>query len=536
MEWLADPNTYIGLVTLVLLEIVLGIDNLVFIAILAEKLPAGQRHRARLTGLFFALLMRLFLLSLVSYMAHLTRPLFTIFGFGFSIRGLIMICGGVFLLGKATMELHERLEGNGERQDNQSMGAVFWQVIAQIVILDAVFSLDSIITAVGMVPHVPVMMAAVIIAVGLMMLASRPLMDFVNRHPTIVILCLGFLMMIGFSLVVEGFGFEVPKGYLYAAIGFSILIESFNQLGRYKREKRITTNDLRSRTAGAVLRLLGGGKGDSSLADANVDIIAEHAAAAEVFRPEEKQMIRGVLDLAERPVRSIMSPRHEVEWLDLAGNAREMRAELEKLKHSRIILAREKVDEFVGVALTKDLLLNLAEGKKLNWQKSMRQPLVVHENSNVLRLMERLRRSPVQLAIVVDEHGSFEGIVTPTDILEAIAGDFPDDEDEAVIIAREKDGTLIAEGYADIRQLGGVLDCNLVDDSKRYTTLAGYMLWHFGHLPQVGEAFEADGFRFEVMEKERRNISKVRITALPPEAGKAPIQGQHGDNRAAGGK
>lgn len=520
MEWLAEPNTYIGLVTLVLLEIVLGIDNLVFIAILAERLPVRQRHRAGVTGLCCALIMRLLLLGIISSVAKWTKPLFSLGVFDFSARSLIMILGGVFLIAKATMELHERLEGSDSKQDNRGGRAVFWQVVAQIMVLDAVFSLDSIITAVGMVQHVPIMAAAVIIAVGLMILASAPLMDFINRHPTIVVLCLGFLMMIGFSLVIEGFGFEVPKGYLYAAIGFSVLIEAFNQIGRHNREKRISSIDLRSRTADAVLRLLGGSSGKKDkrrAADKDVDIIAEQAAVTEVFRPEEKQMIRSVLDLAERPVRSIMSPRHEVEWLDLSGNEKEMRAELEKLKHSRIILAREQVDEFVGVAFTKDLLLNLAEGKKLNWQKSMRQPPVVHENTNVLRLMERLRRSSVQLAIVVDEHGSFEGIVTPTDILEAIAGDFPDEEDDAVLITRENENSLIAEGYVDIRRLGGLLECNLVDDSKSYTTLAGYMLWHFGHFPRVGEFFDAEGFRFEVVEKERRNISKVRITALQKE-------------------
>jgi len=511
MEWLADPNIWIGLVTLVLLEIVLGIDNLVFIAILAEKLPPGQRYHARISGLACALLMRLVLLSLISWIATLTKPLFSVFGFGFSVRDLIMVAGGVFLLAKGTMELHERLEGAEEARENNTARAVFWQVIAQIVVLDAVFSLDSIITAVGMMQHVPAMMVAVIIAIGVMMLASGPLMAFVNRHPTIVILCLGFLMMIGFSLVVEGFGFHIPKGYLYVAIGFSVLIEAFNQIGRYNREKRVTTYDLRSRTASAVLRLLGGGRGDGTLSE-TVDVIVEQAAAAEVFHPEEKQMIRGVLDLADRPVRSIMSPRHEVEWLDLSGNEREMRRELQGFKYSRIVLARDKVDEFVGVAFTKDLLLNLAEGKKLDWQKSMRQPLVVHENTSVLHMMEQLRRSPVQLAIVVDEHGSFEGIVTPTDILEAIAGDFPDDDDEPVIVERGEDNSLVVEGYADIRRLSGLLDRDLVDDSDRYTTLAGYMLWHFGHLPVTGEAFEADGFHFEIVEMERRNISKVRIT------------------------
>jgi len=513
MEWFADPNSWIGLVTLVLLEIVLGIDNLVFIAILAEKLPPGQRQHARILGLSCALAMRLVLLGLISWMATLTKPLFYAFDFSFSARDILMIAGGIFLLAKGTMELHERLEGEDDIQESSSYRAVFWQVIAQIVVLDAIFSLDSIITAVGMVQHVPVMMIAVIIAMGMMMLASGPLMTFVNRHPTIVILCLGFLMMIGFSLVVEGLGFYIPKGYLYAAIGFSVLIEAFNQIGRYNREKRVTSYDLRSRTAGAVLRLLGGGRGEGTLSE-TVDVIAEQTAAAEVFRPEEKEMIRSVLDLADRPVRSIMSPRHEVEWLDLSGTGREMRKELQGFKHSRIVLARDKVDEFVGVAFTKDLLLNLAEGKKLDWQESMRQPLVVHENTSVLRMMEQLRRSPVQLAIVVDEHGSFEGIVTPIDILEAIAGDFPDDDEEPVIVERGEDNSLIVEGYADIRRLSGLLDRDLVDDNDRYTTLAGYLLWHLGHIPAKGEVLKADGFQFEIVDMERRNISKVRITAL----------------------
>lgn len=515
MEWLADPNAWIGLVTLVVLEIVLGIDNLVFIAILAEKLPVEQRDRARITGLGCALVMRLILLYFISHIIALSSPIFSVWDFSFSWRDIIMLIGGIFLLAKGTTELHERLEGGGQEQTSSLKNAVFWQVIVQIVVLDAVFSLDSIITAVGMVKHeyVIVMMFAVVIAMGVMLIASKPLMNFVGRHPTVVILCLGFLMMIGFSLVVEGFGFHIPKGYLYAAIGFSILIEAFNQIGRHNREKRVTTNDLRARTAGAVLRLLGGGQGDSNLGE-TVDVIAEQTAALDVFRPEEKQMIRSVLDLAERPVRSIMTPRHEVEWLDLDGDDAEIRKEIEGVKHTRIILAREKIDEFVGVSLTKDLIFNLAEGKKVNWQKAMRQPLVVHENTNVLRVMEQLRHSPVQLAIVVDEHGSFEGVVTPTDILEAIAGDFPDDDDEPVVLARENDNTLVVEGYADIRRLSGLLNCDLVDDSDRYTTLGGFMLWHFGHLPAAGEFFEAEGMRFEVVEMERRNIGKVRITRL----------------------
>ena len=217
-DWMSDPTAWLGLATLVILEIVLGIDNLVFIAILADKLPPAQRNRARMIGLTLAMVMRLGLLASIAWVVTLTAPLFTVLGAEISGRDLILILGGLFLLFKGTMELHERVEGSAGHDNGQKVQhAVFWQVILQIVVLDAVFSLDSVITAVGMVDDLSIMMIAVVLAMAVMMLASRPLMGFVARHPTVVILCLGLLLMIGFSLVAEGLGFHVPKGYLYAA-------------------------------------------------------------------------------------------------------------------------------------------------------------------------------------------------------------------------------------------------------------------------------------------------------------------------------
>lgn len=199
-----------------------------------------------MTGLLLAMVMRLLLLASISRLVTLTKPLFSVQGLSFSARDLIMLFGGLFLLFKATVELNERLEGKDSENPTQRRGAKFWPVVAQIVVLDAVFSLDSVITAVGMVDHLAVMMAAVIIAITLMVLASKALTRFVNSHPTIVILCLSFLLMIGFSTVADGFGFHIPKGYLYAAIGFSVLIEFLNQLAifnrrRFLREPDITT-------------------------------------------------------------------------------------------------------------------------------------------------------------------------------------------------------------------------------------------------------------------------------------------------------
>ncbi len=217
---MSDPAAWAGLATLIVLEIVLGIDNLVFIAILADKLQEHQREKARLIGLGLAFGMRLILLASIAWIVTLTSPLFTFLIVLLSGRDLILIFGGVFLLFKGTMELHERLEGHTERTDGPVEHAILWQVLVQIVVLDAVFSLDSVITAVGMVQHLSVIMIGVIVAMGVMMAASKPLIAFVSKHPTVVILCLGFL--IGFSLIVEGLGFHIPKGYLYAAIGFSV--------------------------------------------------------------------------------------------------------------------------------------------------------------------------------------------------------------------------------------------------------------------------------------------------------------------------
>lgn len=512
-EWMSDPAAWAGLFTLILLEIVLGIDNLVFIAILADKLPPHQRDKARIIGLTLALLMRLVLLASIAWIVTLTAPLISVFGWTFSGRDLIMLFGGIFLLAKGTMELHERLEGHQVKKEGKIQHAVFWQVLVQIVVLDAVFSLDSVITAVGMVEHLSVMVIAVTVAIGVMMLSAKPLMTFVSKHPTVVILCLGFLMMIGFALVVEGLGFYIPKGYLYAAIGFSILIEVFNQLARRNRERLVTTGDLRDRTADAVLRLLGGRRGEVQLGE-TADAIAEQAAESQLFAPEEKEMIEGVLSLAERPVISVMTPRTDVDWLDVEDSQEDIRRKILEIGHSRFPIARDSLDEFVGVALAKDLLRDLIEGGKIDLERSLRQPLIVHESASVLRVMEQLRKSPLQLAVVVDEYGSFEGIVTPTDILEAIAGEFPDEDDEGSSVERAEDGTWLVDGWIDIRKASALLETHLEDETDRYSTLAGYLLWQLGHLPDEGEKVVAGNLEFEIVSLDGRAIERVRIRHL----------------------
>ncbi len=236
MEWMTDPTLWVGLLTLVLLEIVLGIDNLIFIAILADKLPTEQRDRARIVGLGLALFMRLGLLASISWVMSLTEPLFTLGGLDISWRDIILIAGGGFLLVKATIEIHERLEVQAEAAGRAPTHASFWPTIAQIVVLDIVFSLDSVITAVGMVDQVAIMVLAIVIAVGVMMFAAKPIGEFVDHHPTVKMLALSFLILVGLALIAEGGDYHIPKGYIYFAMAFSVGVEMLNLRAKAKRE------------------------------------------------------------------------------------------------------------------------------------------------------------------------------------------------------------------------------------------------------------------------------------------------------------
>lgn len=239
IDWINDPTAWVALVTLVVLEIVLGIDNLIFISILTNKLPEAQRARARRLGISAALVMRLVLLATISIIVQLTQPVFTLLGHAFSWRDLILIAGGLFLVWKATKEIHHTVDVDdhkdnmiGETLQLSMAGAIF-----QILLLDLVFSIDSIITAVGMTDEIGIMYIAVIAAVTVMMLAAAPLAKFIEKNPTIVMLALGFLLMIGMTLIADGMGYHVPKGYIYAAMGFSAFVEILNMLGRRRKAK-----------------------------------------------------------------------------------------------------------------------------------------------------------------------------------------------------------------------------------------------------------------------------------------------------------
>ncbi|HSP98551.1 MAG TPA: TerC family protein [Candidatus Dormibacteraeota bacterium] len=239
MAWLSNPEMWVALVTLTVLELVLGIDNIIFISILAGKLPAEQRGRARVVGLGLAMFTRILLLLSLTWLAHLSEPFFTVWERGVSARDLILLVGGLFLLTKSTREIHDKLEGEEGEMATGAARPTFRAVIAQIIALDIVFSIDSVITAVGMVAEVAVMVTAVVLAVIVMMVFSGSISAFVERHPTVKMLALSFLLLIGVALIADGLRFHIPRGYIYFAMGFSVMVEMLNLRTRRTTEKPV---------------------------------------------------------------------------------------------------------------------------------------------------------------------------------------------------------------------------------------------------------------------------------------------------------
>ncbi len=510
MDWVTDPAVWVGLLTLVVLEIVLGIDNLIFIAILADKLPPEQRDRARVIGLSLALLMRLGLLASISWVMSLTAPLFTVFAREISWRDLILVLGGVFLLLKATIEIHDRLEVNPhEHTAGTVVHAAFWSVVAQIVVLDAVFSLDAVITAIGMVDEIYVMMAAVVIAMIVMIVASKPLTEFVNAHPSLVILCLGFLLMVGLVLVADGLGYHIPKGYLYAAIGFSVAIETFNQLALRNRRKSAASIPRRERTANAVLRLLGGVPLVTPVvASEDVSALIPEGQKDDAFAPAEKEMVRGVLTLADRSIETIMTPRPEVTWIDPDDPKEAVLAEVRDSAHAQFLVSRGSIDNVVGIARKEDILELCLDDKPFDVMEVLHQPVAVHESASILKTLDLFKQAPVEMALVVDEYGRVQGIVTQTDFLEAIAGDLPDTENQEPEVKELEDGSFLIDGAMSIYDAQERFDLGL-PPAGDFNTLAGFVLRLFERIPAVGERIDWRGWSFEISDMDGWRINKV---------------------------
>ena len=514
LTWVTDPAAWAGLGTLVLLEVVLGVDNLVFISILVNKLPQEKKRQAFMTGLGLALLMRLVLLAFMARLVALTEPLFTLGGHGYSARDLILMAGGMFLLLKGTMEMHDRLEGHAGRFDTGGAKVGYWQVIFQIIVLDAVFSLDSIITSVGMVDHVFIMMIAVLAAMVIMVLAAAPLLEFVERHPTVIVLCLGFLLMIGLSLLADGLGYHIPKGYMYAAIGFSVLVEACNQWALRSRRRRYSMRDMRESTARVILNLLGGGAPGGGEAQLEVAALAGDTGG-HLFAPGERDMVGRVIRLAGRTARFIMIPRQRVDWLDSNADRATVTRFAAASRLAWLPVLRRDTDEVLGVVHPGEILLQEEQGigsREWDLKTYVRPAPTIFEHTPLTTLLEDFRTSPAPLAFVRDEYGSVVGIITPAELLSVLAGQMGD-MPAGPEVCHRPDGSWLLPGRLAVDLFASWLGVSL---PRRLSsaTLGGFILERLGRIPEKGARLRYKGWELEITRMDRRRIDEVRAVKL----------------------
>ena len=514
MQWVTDPTALIGLLALTAIQIVLGIDNLLFIAILSAKLPPKQGRMARYVGLGGALLIRIVLMMFAAYVVAMTEPLFTVFDFNCSTRDLLMLQGGAFLIYKSTEELHSKLEGSIGSDESVSVssaaGKSFFIVATQIMILDALFSADAIVTAVGMTNHVYIMVIAVTIAMGLLMWASGLIAEFVSKHPTLVILCLGFLLLIGFSLIMEGFHIIVPKGYLYSAIGFSLLIELFNQISRKNVLKLKHSSNMQSRQIAAhmVLRLLGSKSDDvPSFQEAIVS-----RPSANIFNSQEKEMVSRVLQLSSLPVKAVMTARTDLQMLKLDGSKQStLKKAILSTKSNLIAYKNGHKDQPLGYVQRAKVLGHLLQGKSevSDLEKLVLEPLYIPETINVLRALDQFKKSQKYFGFVYDEFGVFVGVVSVHDILEEVTGEMPEKSETPEVVVLGNDCYRVDADaiLPDVERVTGLA----IPPSEHYKTIGGFVLDKFQSVPKQGESLAVNDFVIEVLSSDATSVNVLKL-------------------------
>lgn len=509
-----DPSIWAGLLTLIVLEIVLNIDNLVFIAIIVDKLPPKKRDSAIFIGLSLALIMRLTLLIFMSWIVTFNHPIFKLGKFIFSIHDLILLIGGIFLVYKATVELHKRLENsqilNRTTRHNYS---VFWLVIIQIVVLDTLFSLDAAITAVGMVNNLPIMVLAVIIAMLIMLVSSKTLTYFINKHPKIVIICLSFLLMIGLSLIIESFGFHISKTYLYASIGFAIIIELLNQITKrnvIKNQHFIDINNKPYKKNHNFIKNKQNIKKESlSQQIYKIKIIIYRYFAPKHYEKKAFFSNNSNMEfLLNLTCDKIMIKRQNIFWIDFNLSQIEINNQILINKYNSVLICYKELDNIVGILQSKDLLINIKNHKKILDLARNSPQIMIPINFSIWQLLNICYLTKKCFFIVTNKQCNIQGIITTTNIIELISNKMNNQNNMPNIIA-------IHNGWL----VDGNIHLNVLQKSINYyfnldhveLSLSDFIIKYLKRYPKMGDIIDIELLRFKIIMILNNNINCVQI-------------------------
>ncbi|NIH16813.1 MAG: hypothetical protein G8D24_02000 [Buchnera aphidicola (Periphyllus lyropictus)] len=513
MTFTLDPSAWTGLLALIVIEIVLGIDNLIFLTVLVKKLNPKQRKKARIIGLILSLFIRISFLIFISWSTSLTNPIYSNQYITLSIREIVLLIGGIFLSLISLIELNENLYNKNIKKKKNNKYSNFWIIIFQIVILDTIFSLDSIVTAIGIVNNLFVMILAVIISIMVMLFISKSLQKIVDKYKTIIVLCLSFLLMIGVSLICESLGFYISKTYLYVAIIFSICIELFNQISKYNFSLYQCKRPIRIRVLETILKIIKKDKKNKKIFKKMHNFNHDNYDSKEYinFKKEEKYMIYNLINLAIRPIKSIMTPRMEISWINIKESHKKIKKQLLDTPHSLFPICKGNLDKIIGVVRAKELFSIIENKKKILDCLSRNTPIFISEKLNPIKLLKILKKSKGNMVIVLNKFNIVQGLITPLDFLKAIAGDFPD-ADETPDITKEKNGWLV-KGHTNLHYIQQVLNTkNLIDNNNVHASIAGLLIEKKGNIPVSGDIINISSFNFHIIKVKNYKIDLVRIT------------------------
>lgn len=515
MGILLDPSTWTGLFALVLLEIILGIDNLIFLTVITKKLNPNQRTKARNIGLVLSLLIRIIFLYFISWSTSLTTPLYSNKYITLSMREFILLIGGVFLFIISLIELYDKLYQNSIKIKKCKQYSYFWSIILQITILNTIFSLDSIITAIGIVNNFVIISIAMTISMFFMLILSHSLKKFIKKYKKILMLCLGFLLIIGVNLILESLGLYLSKTYLYTAAGFCILIELFNQISEYHFLLYQYNRPFRKRILEIFLTNLKREKKKNItlIRKFNQDNPKKYSKKEYIdFNEEEKNMICNLLHLSIRSVISIMTPREEISWINIKQPYNIIKKKVLNTPHNIFPVCQGNIDKVIGVVRAKELISKIENKENILKFVSKHKPIIILENINLIKLLKILKQSKGNLVLIKNKFNMLKGLITPLDFLKAIAGEFPDSDETPDIIKKNK--SWFVKGHTNLYSLQQSLNTNSFIKKTTNISTSGLIIEKNGAIPSPGQIIKISSFNFKILKVRNHKIDLIKIKKI----------------------
>uniref|UniRef100_A0A451DFC1 UPF0053 inner membrane protein YoaE n=1 Tax=Buchnera aphidicola (Cinara pseudotsugae) TaxID=2518978 RepID=A0A451DFC1_9GAMM len=514
-----DPSAWAGLLILIFLETVLSIDNIIFIAILSKQLPYYQRNRARYTGLILALLMRFGLLIIASSLVNLTKPIIINKFFMFSTKEIILLIGGLFLFFKTIFELYNHITNITYQSHKKKKQSSFWYVVVQIVILDAIFSLDSVMTAIGMMQNIVIIISAVTISTIIMIFISEVFINFINSQKTAIILCLSLLLMISINLIIESLGFRFPKEYLYISIGFALFVEIMNQIRIRNIILKKSSQPLRTTILYSVKKIV------QKTLENKINIIKKseisyvtsnsnhnylnNITSPNIIQQEEINIINNVLKIGDTSIKNIMVHKDKIVWIDITDNYKKIKKIILKTSYNVLPVCYKQLNEIIGVVPKYKLLHVVNTHQDIHDFVMQYPPIIIPNTISIINILHLLRYSENNIIMINDDLGSIQGMIKYTNVFNVIAGKFLNSKKMPKIIINNNNW--IVQGSVSLNDLKKLLNIKIIKPNNHCYSISDFLLNKYNKISGAGQVLSHGSYSFSILQSSLYKIHLVKI-------------------------